>query len=409
MSLSFHHTVLANGLEIVGEHNPQAQSVALGYFVKTGSRDESPEISGVSHFLEHMMFKGTAKRSASDINREFDELGANYNAFTSEERTVYYGAVVAEKAPLLLDLLSDMMRPALRQEDFEVEKKVILEEIAMYQDRVQARLFDKLNQNYFRGHPLGNSVLGTSQSISDLRREQMQDYFTARYAPNNMLLCVSGRYDWSEILNQVSQLTQAWQRQDSSRLYPTLNPASGKDDFEDAKVQRIHVAVSSPGFAAQDERVYAANILAYCIGGGVGSRLYWALEDKGLVDSVSFWHDSADGLGNFMAYLSMAKERYQEVMDIFYGSLAALKDKTISEEEWLRAKRKIATALTLRGETPFGRLMSFGSDYQYRQEYTSVREAVDKIMAVPLAAGQLSLEKQDFYSLSLKPALKVVG
>ena len=155
MSLTFQKTTLDNGLTIIGEHNPEAQSFAAGYFVKTGSRDETQEVAGVSHFLEHMMFKGTPRRSPADINREFDELGANYNAYTSDERTVYYGAVLPERGPKLLDLLSDMMRPALRQEDFDLEKNVILEEIAMYEDRPSFKVFEEGNEHFYNGHPLG--------------------------------------------------------------------------------------------------------------------------------------------------------------------------------------------------------------------------------------------------------------
>src|SRR6185312_12145608 len=135
--MPFHSHKLANGLQLIGETSPSARSAALGFFVRTGSRDETSEVSGVSHFLEHMMFKGTPNRSPEDVNREFDEMGARYNAFTSEEETVYYGAVLPRFQNRILDLLADMMRPALRKEDFDMEKNVILEEIAMYEDRPQ--------------------------------------------------------------------------------------------------------------------------------------------------------------------------------------------------------------------------------------------------------------------------------
>ena len=166
--MNFDKITLPNGLEIIGEHNSQAQSFAAGYFVKTGARDETHEVSGVSHFLEHMMFKGTDKRSAEDINLEFDTIGANYNAYTSDERTVYYGAVLPERGAALVDLLSDMMRPALRENDFTLEKNVILEEIAMYEDRPAFKVFEEGNARFYRGHPLGQSILGTPESIRAL-------------------------------------------------------------------------------------------------------------------------------------------------------------------------------------------------------------------------------------------------
>src|SRR6185312_7363460 len=155
--MSFQQHRLSNGLTIIGEPKASAQSMAAGFFVKTGARDETPEVSGVSHFLEHMMFKGTARRSAEDINREFDEIGADSNAFTSEEVTVYYGSVLPEFQDRLLDILSDMMRPSLNGDDFDVEKGVILEEIAMYQDQPQSTVSDLLRREHFGEHPLGNS------------------------------------------------------------------------------------------------------------------------------------------------------------------------------------------------------------------------------------------------------------
>ncbi|MEO6907360.1 MAG: pitrilysin family protein, partial [Abditibacteriaceae bacterium] len=146
--MNYYQHQLNNGLTIVGEHDADARSLAMGYFVRTGSRDETPGINGVSHFLEHMMFKGTANRTPDDVNREFDEMGARYNAFTSEENTVYYGSVLPQFQEKLQALLSDMMRPALREEDFNMEKNVILEEIAMYWDRPQFRVFEQLRESY---------------------------------------------------------------------------------------------------------------------------------------------------------------------------------------------------------------------------------------------------------------------
>src|SRR6266700_3867048 len=166
--IRYDRVTLDNGLNIVGEFNDGAQSMAAGYFVRTGARDETAGISGCSHFLEHMMFKGTNRRSADDVNREFDEIGAQYNAFTSEENTVYYGAVLPEYQRRVVDLLTDMMRPALREPDFDVEKNVILEEIALYQDRPQFTVMDDARAAFYDGHPLGNSVLGTTESIQAL-------------------------------------------------------------------------------------------------------------------------------------------------------------------------------------------------------------------------------------------------
>src|SRR5438132_2755705 len=177
----FHSHVLDNGLQIIGETSPSARSVALGFFVRTGSRDETPDVSGVSHFLEHMVFKGTPRRSALDVNRDFDRIGAHYNAFTSEENTVFYAAILPEYIPQAVDILADILRPSLRTEDFDMEKNVIIEEIGMYEDQPMFSAYDNAKRVYFAEHPLGNSILGTPDSIRALTREQMNGYFERRY------------------------------------------------------------------------------------------------------------------------------------------------------------------------------------------------------------------------------------
>src|SRR5205823_9208046 len=166
---------LANGLEIIAEPSPSARSVALGFFVRTGARDETAEVSGVSHFLEHMVFKGTPNRTALDVNRDFDRIGASYNAFTSEENTVFYAAILPEYLPQALDILADILRPSLRTEDFDVEKNVIIEEIGMYEDQPMWSAYDQAKRAFFGPHPVGNSILGTTDSIRALKRDQRNE------------------------------------------------------------------------------------------------------------------------------------------------------------------------------------------------------------------------------------------
>src|SRR5215210_3341262 len=168
--MTFHHPTLPNGLTVLGETNRAALSAAVAFWVKTGSRDETPDVSGVSHFLEHMMFKGTPRRTALDVNLDFDRIGASYNAYTSEENTVYYAAVLPEYLPRAVDILADILRPSLRVEDFDMEKNVIIEEIGMYEDQPMWSAYDHAKRVYFADHPLGNSILGTPASITALQR-----------------------------------------------------------------------------------------------------------------------------------------------------------------------------------------------------------------------------------------------
>src|SRR4051794_11579657 len=185
--MPFHHHTLPNGLQLIGETTPSAKSAAVGFFVRTGARDETQDVSGVTHFLEHMVFKGTPRRTAFDVNRDFDRIGADYNAFTSEENTVYYASVLPEYLPQAVDILADILRPSLRDDDFNTEKKVIIEEIGMYEDNPTWSAYDHARRLHFADHPLGNSVLGSVQSIPDLTPERMRDYFGRRYSPANVL------------------------------------------------------------------------------------------------------------------------------------------------------------------------------------------------------------------------------
>src|SRR5580692_6235999 len=186
--MKFHSAKLTNGLQIIAESNPDAHSFAVGFYVNTGSRDESVQINGVSHFLEHMMFKGSATQSWEDVNRIFDEMGANYNAYTSQENTAYFANVLPEFTEPIIKHLSLLMRPAIREEDFDTEKKVILEEIAMYLDEPGHRIYEKLMATHFAGHPLAMSVLGSAQAIRNLQRNEMTEYFHKRYRPGNTIL-----------------------------------------------------------------------------------------------------------------------------------------------------------------------------------------------------------------------------
>src|SRR3954469_18905274 len=220
MPLKFHYKQLQNGLDIVAEENPDSHSFAAGLFVKTGSRDEDANINGVSHFLEHMMFKGSEKYTWEDVNRIFDEMGAKYNAFTSQETTAYYANVLPEFTEQAIEHLSHLLRPAIRNEDFDTEKKVILEEIAMYLDDPGHRLYEKLMEQHFGNHPLSQSVLGPAESIQKLQRDQMDSYFKRRYGPGNMVLSVTGRLNFAEIVKLAEKYCGEWPTVDAPRKQP---------------------------------------------------------------------------------------------------------------------------------------------------------------------------------------------
>lgn len=394
------HT-LPNGLTIVGEYNEAAQSLALGFFTRTGARDETPEISGVSHFLEHMMFKGTERRTAADVNREFMDMGARNNAFTSVENTVYYAAVLPEFQEQLIDLLADMLRPSLRQNDFDVEKKVILEEIAMYKDRPMMSVYELARETYHHGHPLGNSVLGSTESISALERDQMMAYFHRRYAPNNMIVVLCGKYDWDAAVKQIEQICGAWEAGDASRTVTQPDTGNYERVQPDPKRDRVYICVVAPAPSAQDNSRYAADVFAQAVGGGEGSRLYWALVHPGIADSADMSYDEQDGAGTFFVFATCDPARTTEVLDIIRATLRAAQAEGLSEEEIARARRKLASGLVLRAETPMGRLTAVGFDWVYRKRIEPVNETVDRLLAVSSDDIAALLQRKPFDTITV--------
>jgi predicted Zn-dependent peptidase len=403
--LEFLKYTLPNGLEIVAECNAAAYSTAVGFFVKTGSRDETDELAGVSHFLEHMAFKGTPTRTADDVNREFDEMGAHYNACTDEENTIFHAAVLPEHQDHAVALLADILRPVLREEDFVTEKKVILEEIQMCEDQPPFGAGDKCRALHYGAHPLGRSVLGTQRSIDQLPVEAMREYFRRRYSPGNIVLAGSGRIDFEQLVASAARECGDWPAVAAGRK---VEPASPQDGFQvlrkdDATQQ--YVLQLAPGPAAEDGDRYAAKVLATVLGDDSGSRFYWELVDPGLAEHASLRHGEHQGAGMMMTYMScepqQAAENLQRILDICRRAEA----KGITAEELMQAKNKIRARIVLASERPYNRLFPVGSDWIYRSEYRPMEAKLDAFSAVTVADLSAILAK---YPLT-RPTTVTIG
>jgi predicted Zn-dependent peptidase len=380
--VEFRKHVLSNGLQIVAECNNEAHSSAVGFFVDAGSRDETDAVAGVSHFLEHMMFKGTATRSADDVNREFDEMGAHYNAFTNEENTVYYAAVLPEHLHQAVELLSDMMRPSLREDDFDTEKKVIVEEIRMYEDQPPFCADEKARAEYFGDHPLGRSVLGTEETIESLTAEQMREYFRRRYSPSNICLAAAGKIDFPALVEAVEKQCGHWESVESVRV---VEPATANHKFvvlEKEIATQQYVLQLCPGPTADDDDRYAAKLLTAILGDDSGSRLYWELVDPGLAEHTTLSHQEYAGSGIMLTYMCCdpphAADNLQRILDVYRKA----ETEGITPEELQTAKSKMQSRVVLSSERPRGRLFSVGSNWVYRRKYFSVDEDLKLISAV---------------------------
>lgn len=383
MACQYKETVLDNGLRIAAEIDDDAYTAALGFFVKTGARDENASAMGVSHFLEHMMFKGTARRSADDVNREFDDLGASYNAFTSQEMTAFWAHVIPESLGSAMDILSDIMRPALREEDFQTERGVILEEIAMYADIPYWRLYERTLEEYFGEHPLAHRVLGTNATIENLARDVMQAYFDERYSSDNTILVLAGAVDFDAMVAATQAQCGQWQRTGTRRLYPKCQVNAHEFDIEDDTTNRHYLLMVSPGPAIADERRYAAAMLANCLGDEEGSLLYWALVDQGIAEEAQVGYDGRDGLGEFYVYASCPPERAEQVEGIINERIANCVE-LITEDDLARLRNKLATQVTLAGERPAGRMRRLGRMLTEIGTYRTLEEELARIEAVTL-------------------------
>jgi len=405
--MEFKNKILSNGLSIIGEVNAAARSAAVGFFVRTGSRDESLDINGVSHFLEHMLFKGTEKLSALEVNEAFDRTGAQFNAFTSEENTVFYAAVLPEYLPEVTALWTELLRPALRDEDFNIEKNVIKEEIAMYKDIPSFDVIDRCRRLHFDGHSCGNSVLGSEENIEKLTAKQMRDYFARRYVPNNMVLAVAGNFDWDKICKIAAKTCSKWPQRPAERKLEHVNGSKKKERVERDSLAREHICLMSPGVSATDERRFAAAILAAVVGDEVGSRFFWQLVDKALAETATMQFGAMDGTGIFCSYISCGSDKVTKVLEIVGGVFEALSEKGVSKEELGKAKNKILSALVIKNELPMGRLIDLGFNWIYLGRHRTVQEDIDAIKAVTVDDVN-SLIKAfnpgEFTQLSLGPA-----
>lgn len=380
--MQFHETTLDNGLKVIGELNSSVHSVAVGFFVRTGARDETHEVNGVSHFLEHMAFKGNEKFSADDVNRVFDEIGAEYNAQTGEEATLYYAAILPEYLPVALEMLSGLLQPSLREDDFNTEKQVILEEISMYQDQPMHVAYDHAMQTHFKGHALGKSILGPYEGIEALTVDQMRDYHATHYRGGNITLAVAGNTDWDQIVKLAEQYCGGIPSGTIER--PVVEPQSQGGlslVAQDSRVQQ-HVVQMTSAPSARNEQRFAAELLTVIVGDDGGSRIYWELVDPGLVEFAELGYYDYDGAGLFTTWIGCQPDKTREILARIQGIYQQVNLDGVTTEELEQASNKVASRVVLRSERPMGRLSSLGGNWVSRQEYRSVSDDLETLRSL---------------------------
>lgn len=386
----FRETTLSNGLRVAAEIDSRGYSAAYGYFVRAGSRNETDQQSGLSHFLEHMMFKGTATRSAADVNRELDELGGQGNAYTTEEQTVYYATVLPKFQDRLIDLLTDMLSPALSDEEFETERNVILEEIAKYEDQPPFGAFERSMEIHFGPRGLGRRVLGTTESIRDMTAGRMRDYFLSMYRPDNLVLAATGNVDFDALVEQLERLTSQWSNrgsqagEDSLRDDPSSIPPGIRLDqrLSVPEINQSYLVRISDGPSESSADRYAARALASIIGDEGSSRMFWDLIDTGRAEVATIWPQEFTDCGAWFTYLvcspnDLSSNRGQ-IENIFND---VIKD-GVTTEELTQTINKASAGIIMQSERPSNRLFGLGSRWLTSSDYLSTDEKLELIKGI---------------------------
>ncbi|MCY2987375.1 MAG: pitrilysin family protein [Planctomycetota bacterium] len=376
--MEFRKATLDNGLEIVAECSPRAYSTALGFFVKTGSRDESDQVHGVSHLLQFIVWQRTPVRTAVDVNRQLDEIGSHSNAFTSEEQTVYFAAFLPDYQDRALELFCDLLRPSLRQKDFDLQKQVALEAIAKYEGSPPFGAHEKCMAAHFGGHPLARSVTGTPASVVALKHDDMHDYFRQRYSPGNMVLVAAGNVDFDRLVRQTDGWCGRWEPCETSRWTPRAHGTNAFRMIHNSLAAQQHVVQIADGPTAEDEQRYAARLLATILGDSSGSRLHWELFDTGLAETAVLETYDYQGAGIFMTYLCCAPGDTPENLRRIQRIYMQAESEGVSNAELTLAKSKIRSHVILQAERPANRLFSVGNNWITRGVYLTAREIVER-------------------------------
>jgi predicted Zn-dependent peptidase len=392
---------LDNGVRVIIEKIPTVRSVALGIWVGTGSRYEQPENNGISHFIEHMLFKGTKNRTAKEIAESFDQIGGHVNAFTSKEYTCYYARVLDEHSSIALDILADMFfNSVFEEEELKKERKVVIEEIKMYDDTPDDLVHDMISRASFQNHPLGYSILGTEDVLNELNRQKILDYIEDRYNPGNVVITIAGNVDeglFDLIQKHFSTFTRM--HGEEQLIKPTF--------FADAKIRRketeqAHLCLAFPGFEIGNRDVYALILMNNILGGSMSSRLFQEVrEERGLAYSVFSYHSSFKDSGLFTVYAGTAPNQLEEVYKVIVNTLSKLKAHGITAEELTKGKEQLKGSLMLSLESTNSRMSRLGKNELMLSKHLTLDEIVQRVNAVTLENVQNAINQIFDHEMSM--------
>ena len=380
------HT-LQNGLRVVTETIPFVRSVSFGLWVRNGSRNENTKNNGISHFIEHMLFKGTEKRTAMQIADTMDAVGGQLNAFTSKEYTCYFARTLDTHFDVALDVLGDMFfNSKFEQTEIDKERGVILEEISMYEDTPEDLAVDLLQEKTFPQNPLGMSILGTPETIATFSGEKFREFVKARYSPKNVVVAIAGNINAKEVLEKI---TAAFGNYEGEPDIFRENQAIYSPGFSlrEKDIEQVHLCVGFPGIKNGVDDAYALAAVNTILGGGMSSRLFQKIrEERGLVYSVYSYNASYYDTGIFIVYAALNPDNISEVLSLVTQEVRGMLTDKINNEQLSKAKEQIKSNFLLSLENAASRMNSIGRTLLMLDKIITPDELVEKIDAIDLDA-----------------------
>lgn len=374
---------LDNGLRIVGEENSHVRSVAMGIWIKNGSVDEDGHNTGISHFIEHMMFKGTKERTARDIAEEMSEVGGRINAFTGKEYMCYYAHTLDNHFDVALDVLSDMLlNSAIREEDMEKEKGVIVEEINMYEDSPEEIVHDLIQEEAWRGSPLGNNILGTKEIVNGFTGEDIRDYMDRHYIPENIVISVVGKFDFDAIYDKINHKFQALEKRQpvTRKSYTEYEPCFVTKDKD---IEQVHLCMAFPSIPYESDKIYVLSILNTILGGGINSRLFQSIrEEKGLAYSIYSYAETYNIAGMLNIYAAANPIQIEAVVEGILKEIEGLLEEGILEKELNKTKEQLKSNLIIGFENMNSRMSSYGKSMLMLERIKTQDEMIEGINGV---------------------------
>lgn len=390
-------TILPNGLQVVTEHVASVKSISAGIWVKTGSRNESEEEAGITHFLEHMLFKGTEKRTSYDIAQSMESVGGYLNAFTSTEYTCYYARCLDSKINNALDVLTDMIQNSrFPEEEMEKEKKVVLEEMKMYKDSPDDVIFEEFSGQVFKDHPIGRPVIGYENTVSSFTRENLFDYMKERYRLDNLLVAIAGNVDHDAAVKIISELMTVQSENETVNAEQPLPEYEASSKEVSKAIEQTHMIQGRRALNFDHPDKYLLLLANTVLGGGMSSRLHQNIREKyGYCYSVGPFNQSYTDTGLFGVYIGTDREYVPHVRELIKKEFERLQTEKVADKELNEAKAQLKGKLMLSQENTSNRMTRLAKSFLYFNRFVTLDELVENIDAV--SSEDLLTFSQEFF------------